>query len=121
LRRSWEKYAVGWLAVKHYRAYLDRGANNLITSLYFAKPGMLLPIVLTTSLFVQIYLTGLSALRVVPRLKVKRLKNRAKIQRYFDHLCHDDHPQTLIVARDIYTNYYGVVQTCRDLKQFIVA
>jgi hypothetical protein len=121
LRRSWEKYAVGWLAVKHYRAYLDRGANNLITSLYFAKPGMLLPIVLTTSLFVQIYLTGLSALRVVPRLKVKRLKNRAKIQRYFDHLSHNDYPQTLIVARDIYTNYYGVVQTCRHLKQFIVA
>jgi Glycosyl transferase family 2 len=121
LSRSWEKYRVGWLAVKHYRGYVDEGANHLIASLYFAKPGMLLPIVLTTSPFVQIYLTGLSALRVVPPLKVKRLKNRAKIQRYFDHLCHDDHPQTLIVARDIYTNYYGVVQTCRDLKQFIVA
>jgi hypothetical protein len=121
LRRSWEKYQVGWLAVKHYRAYIDEGANHLIASLYFAKPGMLLPIVLTTSLFVQIYLTGLSALSIVPPLKVKRLKNRAKIQRYFDYLSHDNYPQTLIVARDIYTNYYGVVQTCRHLKQFIVA
>jgi hypothetical protein len=121
LCRSWEKYRVGWLAVKHCRAYVDEGANHLIASLYFAKPGMLLPIVLTTSLFVQIYLTGLSALSIVPPLKVKRLKNRAKLQRYFDYLSHDNYPQILIVARDIYTNYYGVVQTCRHLKQFIVA
>jgi hypothetical protein len=121
LCRSWEKYRVGCLAVKHYRAYVDEGANHLIASLYFAKPGMHPPTLLTTSLFVQLYLTGLSALGVVPRLKVKRLKNRAKIQRYFDHLSHDGYPQALIVARDIYTNYYGVVQTCRHVKQFIVA
>jgi hypothetical protein len=121
LRRSWDRYRVGWLAVKHYRAYMDRGANNLTTSLYFAEPGMLLTIVLTASLYVQIYLTGLSALRIVSGLKVKRIKNRAELERYFDQLSDPDYPQTLIVARDIYTNYYGVVQTCRHLKQFIVA
>jgi hypothetical protein len=120
LCRSWEKYRVGWLAVKHYRAYVDEGANHLIASLYFAKPGIVPPAVLTTSLFVQIYLTGLSALRIVPPLKVKRLKNRAKIQRYFDHLSQDDYPQTLIVARDIYTNYYGLFQDCSHLKRIIV-
>ena len=121
LRRSWDRYRVGWLAVKHYRAYMDRGANNLTTSLYFAEPGMLLTIVLTASLYVQIYLTGLSALRIVSGLKVKRIKNRAELERYFDQLSDPDYAQTLIVARDIYTNYYGVVQTCRHLKQFIVA
>jgi hypothetical protein len=121
LRRSWDRYRVGWLAVKHYRAYMDRGANNLTTSLYFAEPGMLLTIVLTASLYVQIYLTGLSALRIVSGLKVKRIKNRAELERYFDQLSDPDYSQTLIVARDIYTNYYGVVQTCQHLKQFIVA
>jgi hypothetical protein len=120
LRRSWEKYRVGWLAVKHYRAFMDRGANNLITNLYFAKPGMLLGIVLTTSLYVQIYLTGLSALRVLPCLKVKRLKNRAEIQRYFDQLSRGDYPQMLIVARDLYTNYHGLFQDRSHLKQVIV-
>jgi hypothetical protein len=100
---------------------MDRGANNLTTSLYFAEPGMLLTIVLTASLYVQIYLTGLSALRIVSGLKVKRIKNRAELERYFDQLSDPDYSQTLIVARDIYTNYYGVVQTCRHLKQFIAA
>jgi hypothetical protein len=70
---------------------------------------------------VQIYLTGLSALRIVSGLKVKRIKNRAELERYFDQLSDPDYCQTLIVARDIYTNYYGVVQTCQHLKQFIVA
>jgi hypothetical protein len=120
LRRSWEKYGVGWLAVKHYRAYLDRGADNLITSLYFAKPGMLLAIVLTTSLYVQIYLTGLSALRVLPCLRVKRVKDKTAIQRYLDQLSHGDDSEILIVARDIYTNYYGLFQDCGHLKQVIV-
>jgi hypothetical protein len=120
LCRSWEKYRVGWLAVKQYRAYLDDGANNLMTSLYFAKPGVLVPIVLTPSLLVQLYLTGLSVLRILPPLKVKRLRNRAKVQRYFDHLSYGDYPHMLIVARDIYTNYYGLFQDCSHLKRVIV-
>jgi hypothetical protein len=57
----------------------------------------------------------------VSGLKVKRIKNRAELERYFDQLSDPDYSQTLIVARDIYTNYYGVVQTCRHLKQFIAA
>ena len=120
LRRSWEKYWVGWLAVKHYRAYLDHGANNLITSLYFAKPGMLLAIVLTTSRFVQMYLTGLSTLGIVPCLQVKRVKDKAAIQRYLDQLSHGDDPEILIVARDIYTNCYGLFKDCSHLKHVIV-
>ena len=120
LRRSWEKYVVGWSAVKNYRAYLDHGATNLITSLYFAKPGMLLAIVLTTSRFVQIYLTGLSTLGIVPCLQVKRVKDKAAIQRYLDELSHGDDPEILIVARDIYANYYGLFKDCSHLKQVIV-
>jgi hypothetical protein len=120
LRRAWEKYGVGWLAVKHYRAYLDRGTNNLITGLYFAKPGMLLAVVLTTSLYVQAYLTGLSALRIVPCLQVKRVKDRAAIQRYLDQLSHGDDPAILIVAREIYTNYHGLFQDRGHLKQVVV-
>jgi hypothetical protein len=119
-RRSWEKYGVGWLAVKHYRAYLDHGTNNLITGLYLAKPGMLLAIVLTTSLYVQIYLTGLSALRIVPCLQVKRIKDKAAIQRYLDQLSDGDHPEILIVARELYTNYHGLFRDCGHLKQIIV-
>ena len=120
LRRSWEKYAVGWLAVKHYRAYLDHSVNNLIASLYFAKPGMLLAIVLTTSLYVQVYLTGLSALRIIPCLQVKRVKDKTAIQQYLHQLSHGDYPEILIVTRDIYTNYYGLFQDCSHLKQVIV-
>ena len=120
LRRSWEKYVVGWLAVKHYRAYLDHGTNNLITALYLAKPGMLLAIVLTTSLYVQIYLTGLSALRIVPCLQVKRIKDRAAIQRYLDQLSHGDYPEILIVARELYTNYHGLFRDRGHSKQVIV-
>jgi len=120
LRRSWEKYRVGLLAVKHYRAYVDHGVNNLITNLYFAKPGMLLALVLTTSLYVQISLTTLSALRIVPCLKVKRVKNKAEIQQYFNQLSPGDYQQVLIVARDLYTKYYGLFQDCRHLKQVIV-
>jgi hypothetical protein len=120
LCHSWEKYRVGWLAVKQYRAYLDDGANHLITNLYFAKPGVFVPTVLTTSLFVQVYLTVLSMLRIVPRLKVKRLRNSSKVQGYFDHVSHGDYPQILIVARDLYTNYYGLIQTCCRSKQILL-
>ena len=43
---------------------MDRWVNNLIANLYFAEPGMRRPIVLTTSLYVQIYLKGLLLLRI---------------------------------------------------------
>jgi hypothetical protein len=115
----WDKYKVGWLAVKHYRAYIDHGVNHLITNLYFAEPRMLLPVVLTTSLYMQFYLKALSAVGILQTLKVKRLK-KADIQGYFDQLSRDDYPQTLIVARDIYMNHYGLIQACRHLKQVIV-
>jgi hypothetical protein len=120
LWRSWEKYQVGWLAVNHYRAYMDRWANHLVANLYFAEPGMLFPVVLTTSLYMQIYLTGLSVLGILPRLKIKRLKNKAKIQEYFDQLSRGDHPQNLIVARNIYTGYYGLIKACSHSKQVLV-
>ena len=120
LRRSWEKYRIGWLAVKHYRAFMDRWANHLIANLYFAEPGMLLPVVLTTSLYVQIYIRGLSLLGTLPPIKVKRLKNRVKIQHYFDQLNQGDYPQTLIVARNIYMNYYGLIKARDHLKQVLV-
>jgi Glycosyl transferase family 2 len=119
MRRFWEKYRVGWLANKHYRAFMDRWANHLIANLYFAEPGMHPPIVLTTSLYVQIYLKGLLIIRLLPPIEVRRLKNRAKIQHYFDHISGRDYPQTLIVARNIYTNYYGMIKAC-DLKQVLV-
>jgi len=81
---------------------------------------MLLAIVLTTSLYVQIYLTGLSALRIVPCLQVKRIKDKAAIQRYLDQLSDGDHPEILIVARELYTNYHGLFRDCGHLKQIIV-
>jgi hypothetical protein len=119
MRRFWEKYRVGWLANKHYRAFMDRWANHLIANLYFAEPGMRPPIVLTTSLYVQIYLKGLLFVRLLPPIEVRRLKNRAKIQHYFDHLSRREYSQTLIVARNIYTNYYGLIKAC-DLKRVVV-
>ena len=119
MRRFWEKYRVGWLANKHYRAFMDRWANHLITNLYLGEPGMRPPIVLTTSLYVQIYLKGLLFVRLLPPIEVRRLKNSAKIQHYFDHLSRREYPQTLIVARNIYTNYYGLIKAC-DLKHVLV-
>jgi hypothetical protein len=119
LRRSWEKYRIGWLAVKQYRTYIDNGANHLIANLYLAERGMLLPVVLTTSINVQIYLTGLSLLGIVPRLKVKRL-NKTKTQQYLDRVPRGDFPQILIVTRDIYTNCYGLIRACSHLKRIYV-
>ena len=120
MRRLWEKYRVGWLANKHYRAFMDRWVNGLIANLYFAEPGMRPPTVLTTSLYAQIYLKGLLLVRLLPPVEVRRLKNRAKIQQYFDLLACGDYPQTLIVARNIYTNYYGLIKACDHLKQVLV-
>ena len=120
LWRSWEKYRISWLAIKHYRTYMDRWANNLIANLYFAESGMFLPVVLTTSFFTQIYLTGLSVIGILPRLKIKRLKKKAKIQLYLEQLSRGDYPETLIVARDIYTNYYGLIKGCSHSMQIVV-
>lgn len=119
MRRFWEKYRVGWLANKHYRTFMDRWANHLIANLYLGELGMRPPIVLTTSLYMQIYLKGLLFVRLLPPIEVRRLKNRAKIQHYFDHLSRREYSQTLIVARNIYTNYYGLIKAC-DLKRVVV-
>jgi hypothetical protein len=118
--RLWEKYRVRWLSNKHYRAFMDRWVNDLIANLYFAEPGMRPPTVLTTSLYVQIYLKSLLLVRLLPPIEVRRLKNRAKIQQYFDLLSCGDYPQTIIVARNIYTNYYGLIKACDHLKQVLV-
>ena len=81
---------------------------------------MLLPVVLTTSLFTQIYLRSLSLIGILPRLKIKRLKKKAKIQLYFEQLSREDYPETLIVARDIYTNYYGLIKAYCRSKQILL-
>ena len=120
LSQSWGKYRVSWLAIKHYRTYMDHWANNLVANLYFAESRMFAPVVLTTSLYIQIYLTGLSILGILPRLKIKRLKKKAKIQLYFDQLSRGDYPHTLIVARDVYTNYYGLIKGCSCSTQQIL-
>ncbi len=120
LRRSWEKYRVGWLAIKHYRAFMDRWLNHLVANWYFAEPGIVAPAVLTTSLYVQIYLGILSRIGTVPPIKVIRLKDTAKIHDYFDQLYCRDYPETLIVARNIYTNYYGLIKACDHLKRVLV-
>ena len=120
LWRSWEKYRVSWLAIKHYRTYMDHWANNLIANLYFVESGVFLPVVLTTSLFTQIYLMGLSVIGILPRLKIKRLKKKAKIQLYLEQFSRGEYPETLIVARDVYTNYYGLIKACSRSKQILV-
>jgi hypothetical protein len=120
LRRSWEKYRVGWLAIKHYRAFMDRWLNHLVANWYFAEPRIVPPAVLTTSLYVQIYLGILSRIGTVPPIKIIRLKDTAKIQDYFDQLYCRDYPETLIVARNIYTNYYGLIKACDHLKRVLV-
>ena len=100
---------------------MDRCAIHLIANLYFTGPGMLFPVVLTTSLYMQSYLTGLSLLGIVPRVKIKRLKNRTKIEEYFNQLSRSDYSESLIVARNIYTNYYGLIKACsRSTKQIVV-
>jgi hypothetical protein len=120
LCRSWEKYRVGRLAVEHSRAYLEDGVNDLIANLYFAKPRILPVDVLTSSLFVQIYLTALSVLKILPALRVKRLTDPAKLHSYLQSVAHGDYDQILIVARDLYTNYYGLFQDSGQMKQVMV-
>ena len=126
LRRLWEQYKVGWLAVKQYRAYMDRWANHLIANLYFADHQALAgnygkpPVVLTTSLFIQLYLKALMALRILPAMRIKRLRNSARIKEYFDTLAREKEPTRLVVARNIYTGYYGLIKASPNLKEPIV-
>jgi hypothetical protein len=120
LRQYGDKYRVSWLAIKHYRSYMDQWTNNLTANLYFAQPRMFPPVVLTSSLFTQIYLRGLSVLGILPWLKIKRLKKKAKIQLYLEQFAREDYPETLIVARDIYTNNYGLIKSCSGSKQILV-
>jgi hypothetical protein len=123
LQRLWQQYRVGWLAVRQYRGYMDRWANHLIANLYFANRQALPrhfrapPVVLTTSLFVQIYLRSLMIAGIIPRARITRLRNSAKIRQYFDRLSRDGEHQSLIVARNIYTGYYGLIQACPNLKE----
>ena len=100
---------------------MDHWANNLMASLYFAESGFCRPLILTTSLYTQIYLTGLSVLGILPPLKIERLNRKAKIQLYLDQLSRGDYPHTLIVARDVYTNYHGLIKDVgQSTKQILV-
>lgn len=126
LQRVWQQYRVGWLAAKEHRAYMDRWANHLIANLFFADRGAVLgdsadpPLLLTTSLFIQLYLKALMAFRILPVLRIKRLNNSAKIKQYFDTLTDGGAPKRLMVARNIYTGYYGLIQARPNLKELLV-
>ena len=119
LRRLFEKYGVGWLATRHYRAYMDRCANDLTTSLYFAERGMKLPLVVTTSTYLKFYLWWLSFIGVLPPLTIRRIK-KAELPRYFEQLAQCDYRQSVTVTRDIFTNYYGLIKGYGQLTEVLV-
>ena len=119
LRSSFKKYAVGWLATRHYRAYMDRCANDLTTSLYFAERRTQLPLLVTTSIYLKFYLWWLSLVGVLPPLKIRRIK-KAELPDYFEQLSQSDCRPSVTVTRDIFTNYYGLIKGYSQLTEVLV-
>jgi hypothetical protein len=118
-RRCLEKYGVGWLATRHYRAYMERCVNDLTANLYFANGRMQLPLIITTSIYLRCYFCWLSRLGVLPPLKIRRIR-KAEVQNYFDQLSTSDYRQALTVTRDLFTNYYGLIQRYSQRAEVLV-
>ena len=122
----YQQYKTGWLAAKQCRAYVNHWTNNLIANLYFmntldaSKAYWDRPVLLTTSLYVQLYLTALMALKVLPTARIVRLKDSDEIKNYFKTLAHERDRGGLILERNIYFGHYGLVSSCPQVKDAFV-
>jgi hypothetical protein len=122
----YQEYKTGWLAARQYRAYMNHWTNNLIANLYFLNtldvPNVYWdrPVLLTTSLYVQLYLTALMALRILPTARIARLKDSDEIKNYFKAAAHERYRGGLILARNIYFGHYGLMHSSPQVKDAFV-
>lgn len=122
----YQEYKTGWLAARQYRAYMNHWTNNLIANLYFLNtldiPNVYWerPVLLTTSLYVQLYLTALMALKILPTARIARLKDSDEIKNYFKAAAHERYRGGLILARNIYFGHYGLVHSSPQVKDAFV-
>lgn len=122
----YQEYKTGWLAARQYRAYMNHWTNNLIANLYFLNtldiPNVYWdrPVLLTTSLYVQLYLTALMALKILPTARIARLKNSDEIKNYFKAAAHERYRGGLILARNIYFGHYGLMHSSPQVKDAFV-
>ena len=126
LRGLWQQYKLGWLAAKYRQAYVNQWENEMIANLYFTNGGTLSdssskrPLLITTSPYLVIYLKALIVLGVVPAIRIKRLSSREKVDAYFGELARREESENLIVARNIFTDFYGLIQSCPNLDDPLV-
>jgi hypothetical protein len=126
LRSLWQQYKLAWLAAKYRQAYVNRWQNELVANLYFASGRMLSdpsgkkPLLVTTSPYLRWYLRALMVLGVLPAIRIKRLASRDEVAAYFGELSHRKEPERLIVARNIFTDFYGLVRCCPGLTDPVV-
>ena len=122
----YQEYKTGWLAARQYRAYMNHWTNNLIANLYFLNtldvPNVYWdrPVLLTTSLYVQLYLTALMALKILPTARIARLKDSDEIKNYFKAAAHERYRGGLILARNIYFGHYGLMHSSPQVKDAFV-
>ncbi|MBI2985981.1 MAG: hypothetical protein HYY45_04355 [Deltaproteobacteria bacterium] len=125
LRRLWQQCKLAWLATKYRQAYVNRWENEMIAGLYFTRngapwdaPGKKLLII--TSPYLHWYLKALMVLGFLPAIRIKRLKGRHEIEAYFGELARRKEPESLILARNIFTDFHGLIRSCPGFKNLIV-
>lgn len=126
LRRLWQQCKLAWLATKYRQAYVNRWENELIAGLYFARNGAPWdapgkgPLLIITSPYLLVYLKALMMAGILPGTRIKRLSSRRAIEAYFDDLARRGEPESLILARNIFTEFHGLIRSCPGLKKFTV-
>ncbi len=120
----YQKHKTNWLATKHYLKYTTQWIDDLIANLYFIKRlDQILevpPTLLTTSVHVQIYLSLLMRVKVLPPLVIVRLRDRNEVRSFFEALSRECQSKGLILARDLYTRHYGLIRSYPQSKDALI-
>ena len=98
-----------------YTTYMTHWTNSLVTNLYFMQ-GLSAAhgerhVLLTTSSYLQFYLKVLMTLKMIPRIRIVRLKGEDEIKTCFEALTEKNEAGGFILTRDIYIGHYGLVKS----------
>ncbi len=123
-RGLWQRYKAAWLAARQHRVFMDSWCDHLIATLYFVdnilaiSPSGEQPMLLTTSFYTQLYLKILMLLCIIPPFRVVRLKGAERVRYHLESL--QKRRARVILGRDIYTQYYGLVKSFPALDDALI-
>ena len=120
----YKKVKTQWLELNQTLSYTSSWTSSLISNLYFMREwaGTLqeTPVLLTSSLYLQICLGALTRVRFLPLLRVIRLKNGIEVLACFEELGRQGYRAPLILGSDLYTRHYGLIRSCPQSKNIFV-